>query len=145
MQPFTFFKMRGPDDRAYFAIEFFEDVVAARVRAETLVREPGVMAVELWDDATRYYIEPGSRTDVGGDTAVTDRIPIAQRALELAATGEFEKLRDIKRQLKAERYEQIDSHLQGSLGKQVSAAAKVAWQNNSMIADANHQLLRLVS
>ena len=52
---------------------------------------------------------------------------IFERAFELARDGRCRSMDDIRRKLKAERYDAVDGHLAGpTIGKQLKAAIKAA-------------------
>lgn len=61
--------------------------------------------------------------------------PFFERAAELARSGRFNRIEQLRNCLRAEQYEQVDAHLAGSLTRrqllaQMSAARKQAIKGN---------------
>ena len=56
---------------------------------------------------------------------VTDPSTV-ERAFELARTGSFKSVDEIRKKLKVEGFDRINAHLRGSLSKQLLAAIRAA-------------------
>jgi len=49
------------------------------------------------------------------------KLPLVQRAFEIARNSPYSSLKDLRSQLKREGYDKVEQHLDGSLAKQLRA------------------------
>ena len=56
--------------------------------------------------------------------------PFFERAAELARSGRFDRIEQLRNRLRAERYEQVDAHLSGALTRRQLRADMAAARKN---------------
>ena len=112
MQSFTFFKIKPGIVFPQFEIEEFQDALEAKAHARLMLSNPEYKAIEIWDGeaATRVTPEQPSRLQ----PPMGYRPTTAERAFQLAESGECETIAQIAVRMQAEGYEHVHGHLSGT-------------------------------
>ena len=112
MQSFTFFKIKPGIVFPQFEIEEFQDVLEAKAHARRMLSNSDYNAIEIWDGeaATRVIPERPARLQ----PPLGYRPTTAERAFQLAESGECETIAEIAARLQAEGYEHVHGHLSGT-------------------------------